>query len=75
MKAYVVLETNNGTITVPITSLEGVVSVLGEHGFYDVDVDPGIGSVHITATSKSASVSVTGATLNDACEKLIERLL
>lgn len=44
-------------------------------GYEDVDLEPtGQGTVKVTATGRNKAVSITGASVNDACEKLIHKL-
>jgi len=74
MKATLEVKTKNGSLVLDLSSIEATTIILGRHGF-DLDLDPGVDSVQLTASNTGVSVSVKGKTLDDACEKLLERIL
>ena len=63
-------------LEVTVSPLEATLVILSRQGFYDLDIEPGVGNVRITASGlKGAKVTATGRNIPEACENILEKVL
>lgn len=74
MKSYAMLQINGEYRLLPIDQLEAARLVAHSKGYYDVDCDPYPDNTKVVIKGDNISATFKGATLEEACNKLIERL-
>ncbi len=49
--------------------------MLSQYGFNDIDIEPMVDKVWLTAKGSGFTMKVTGTTISEVCEKAIERVV
>lgn len=75
MEGFAVVKTGSKKVYLKMTELECVTMVVFRNGYEDMDLDDTGNGVVITATGKSGSVTGRGKTVEEACERLVEKVV